>query len=353
MANLKDLIVNGSARILGTLYANLSGNATTATTLQTGRNIQTNLASTSAASFNGSANVTPGVTGTLPVGNGGTGQTSVANIQAGKDASGNTITSTYATKTELNGKQATLVSGTNIKTVNSTSLLGSGNVAVQPTLVSGTNIKTINNSSILGSGNLTISASVATDNSTITKNGSDQIQTVAVKDNRSGNAIKTWVGTKAQYNAITTKDANTLYNITDDADTSFSLLNLLYPVGAIYIGTCNTCPLQTIGIGTWQLVSAGRVLQGVNTGQTVGDTVAAGLPNITGKTGDFVRYGTIANEGALYRTADTSENASFSSSSNLVHSGIVFDASRSSSIYGNSTTVQPPAYIVNIWERVS
>jgi hypothetical protein len=32
MANLKDLIVNGSARILGTLYADLSGNATTATT---------------------------------------------------------------------------------------------------------------------------------------------------------------------------------------------------------------------------------------------------------------------------------------------------------------------------------
>lgn len=32
MANLKDLIVNGSARVLGTLYADLSGNATTATT---------------------------------------------------------------------------------------------------------------------------------------------------------------------------------------------------------------------------------------------------------------------------------------------------------------------------------
>ena len=32
MANLKDLIVNGSARILGTLYANVTGNATTATT---------------------------------------------------------------------------------------------------------------------------------------------------------------------------------------------------------------------------------------------------------------------------------------------------------------------------------
>ena len=52
--------------------------------------------------------------------------------------------------------QATLVSGTNIKTINSTSLLGSGDVSVQATLVSGTNIKTINGSSILGSGDLTV-----------------------------------------------------------------------------------------------------------------------------------------------------------------------------------------------------
>lgn len=58
------------------------------------------------------------------------------------------------------GLQPTLVSGTNIKTVNSTSILGSGDIAVQPTLVSGTNIKTVNGSSILGSGNLVISGGV-------------------------------------------------------------------------------------------------------------------------------------------------------------------------------------------------
>lgn len=50
-----------------------------AATLTTARTIQTNLASTTAASFDGSANITPGVTGTLPVGNGGTGQTSAIN----------------------------------------------------------------------------------------------------------------------------------------------------------------------------------------------------------------------------------------------------------------------------------
>jgi hypothetical protein len=56
----------------------------------------------------------------------------------------------------FNSKQPTLVSGTNIKTINSTSLLGSGDIAVQPTLVSNTNIKTVNLTSLLGSGNIAV-----------------------------------------------------------------------------------------------------------------------------------------------------------------------------------------------------
>lgn len=50
-----------------------SGNAATATKLAASKTVQVNLASTSAADFDGSANITPGVTGTLPIANGGTG----------------------------------------------------------------------------------------------------------------------------------------------------------------------------------------------------------------------------------------------------------------------------------------
>jgi hypothetical protein len=81
---------------------------------------------------------------------------------------------------QINSKQATLVSNTNIKTVGGNSLLGSGNVTEvandliasttiapsksavntalgnkQDSLVSGTNIKTVGGQSIVGSGNLT------------------------------------------------------------------------------------------------------------------------------------------------------------------------------------------------------
>jgi hypothetical protein len=61
-----------------------------------------------------------------------------------------------AVTTALATKQATLVSGTNIKTVNSTTLLGSGDIAVQPTLVSGTSIKTVNSNSLLGAGDVAV-----------------------------------------------------------------------------------------------------------------------------------------------------------------------------------------------------
>lgn len=55
-----------------------SGTAAAAKKLETARAICTNLASTSNASFDGTANVAPGVSGTLPIANGGTGATTAA-----------------------------------------------------------------------------------------------------------------------------------------------------------------------------------------------------------------------------------------------------------------------------------
>ena len=49
-----------------------------AISLANARSIRVNLASTSSTNFDGSANITPGVTGTLPIANGGTGATSAS-----------------------------------------------------------------------------------------------------------------------------------------------------------------------------------------------------------------------------------------------------------------------------------
>lgn len=191
------------------------------------------------------------------------------------------------------------------------------------------------------------------------------IKSVAVNDVNSGSAIKTWTGTKAQYDAITTKDANTLYNITDDTDVTLSLLELLYPVGSIYIGTMNACPLAALGVGTWQLVASDRVLQGAGTRGNVGDTLNESLPNITGS----IRSGMVTKN-ANTSTAASSEvvatgafsgysvgsNAVFSSTTNaswFLTGGWDIDASNSSSTYQDNAPVQQNAYLVNIWERIS
>jgi len=73
--------VNGQTGVVN--ITTITGNAGTATALQTARTVQTNLGSTASASFDGSANITPGVTGTLPVGNGGTGATTLTGIVKG------------------------------------------------------------------------------------------------------------------------------------------------------------------------------------------------------------------------------------------------------------------------------
>ena len=53
----------------------------TIVTLTTPRSIRVDLGSTAAASFDGSANVTPGVSGVLPVANGGTGASSLPDLK--------------------------------------------------------------------------------------------------------------------------------------------------------------------------------------------------------------------------------------------------------------------------------
>lgn len=96
--------------------ASAGGAANTSVKLATARTIRTNLASTATASFDGSANVAPGITGTLPVANGGTGATTLTSGQAliGNGASavqGRAITNNTATSGAITGS-------TNLLTMN-------------------------------------------------------------------------------------------------------------------------------------------------------------------------------------------------------------------------------------------
>ena len=139
-----------------------------------------------------------------------------------------------------------------------------------------------------------------------------------------------------------------LTNNGTEASWSYSILETIYPIGSIYIGTMETCPLASL-FGSWSKVSEGRVLWGSDSSHSAGNTIAAGLPNITAGSFYF-EGGTVGNHGAI-RTPKTGNGSD--GSSGVCSDSLQFNASWSNSIYGNSTTVQPPAYVVNIWERTA
>lgn len=86
-----------------------------------------------------------------------------------------------------------------------------------------------------------------------------------------------------------------------------------------------------------------RFIQGNN---TAGAVKAAGLPNITGATivqGGSGSHGIYSASGSFYKSNNIVLAKYTSSGTYNSENTLNFDASRSSSIYGNSTTVQPPA----------
>lgn len=118
-----------------------------------------------------------------------------------------------------------------------------------------------------------------------------------------------------------------------------SLRNALLPSGAIvWFGNRTTAPdgwaICNGTNGTPNLI--GRYPLGATS--DIGGLVEAGLPNITGNLGGN-RYGPI--NGAFADAGSTGVRGSGSSADNMRK--ISFDASRSSTVYGKSTTVTPPS----------
>lgn len=103
-----------------------------------------------------------------------------------------------------------------------------------------------------------------------------------------------------------------------------------------------------------------RVLMGASNSHKAGSTVDAGLPNITGSAyGDVQQSGASVcwgGSGAIQTSNDTGGNGicMYKVANYGNHRSILkFNASKSNGIYGRSGTVQPAAYYVNIWQRVS
>ena len=77
----------------------------------------------------------------------------------------------------------------------------------QDILVSGTNIKTINSQSILGEGNIEVTIPDATTATSGAMSAADKTKLDSISNE--------WTGTQSEYDALTTKDNNTIYYVTE------------------------------------------------------------------------------------------------------------------------------------------
>ena len=134
------------------------------------------------------------------------------------------------------------------------------------------------------------------------------------------------------------------------------LLNKIYPIGSIYISVNQTSPASFLG-GTWTPLEAGRTLWTTTTAGQGGTMISAGLPNIEGSLESVVMARTWDNQ--PYSTGALSFGNNILNSSGAGDGWwtylkpLYFNANDDNDIYGNSTTVQPPAFIVYMWKRTA
>lgn len=135
-------------------------------------------------------------------------------------------------------------------------------------------------------------------------------------------------------------------------------LEALYPVGSIYIGTMATCPLAQM-FGEWKqirgkyLLASGQLNGGAanenfSAVTDVDAGVIAGLPNIWG--GFNIDGARVYDESGAFSASGDVNMESYSG--RLTSKGYMgFSAQKVNLTYGRSSTVRPPAFVVNVWLR--
>lgn len=140
-----------------------------------------------------------------------------------------------------------------------------------------------------------------------------------------------------------------------------SMVDIFYPVGTVYVSADKSktkADFPFMQYGTWKEVPANLCLQTGNASEA-GTQRNAGLPNITGRRvaswggGDYSPRGYVT--GCFKQDPDTSYPTTIDGTNwnEGYGNGFSFDASRSNPIYGKSSTVQPPAYMVRAWVRTA
>jgi len=191
------------------------------------------------------------------------------------------------------------------------------------------------------------------------------------------NNIATAVATKADLNSPaligtpTAPTASSGTNTTQVATTAFVTVALqaMYPVGSIYINAgVSTNPNTLLGFGTWTAFGAGRVMVGLNSSDSLFDTLeeTGGSKDAIAVAHTHTYSGSTSTTGAHSHTVPTGSNTSAGA---YVHEAAVAFGSESTSTAGDhahtfsGTTAStgssgtnanlPPYITVAMWKRTA
>lgn len=163
----------------------------------------------------------------------------------------------------------------------------------------------------------------------------------------------------------------------------WTILDAVYPIGSLYVSAEDgECPLEFSGVMHWEEISEGVCVQGASPDQTPGQVLSPGLPQILqdnqlsaeldAKSLDHTHRisdpghmhgidGVNARTGKIHHINDNRNVPEGSGNTSTERTGINLDFSEygdfnidtEDRIYGKSDTVQPPAFAVKIFKRVS
>jgi hypothetical protein len=286
-----------------------------------------------------------------------------------------------ATATDLATKQDTLVSGTNIKTVNNQSLLGSGNISISSGVTSyndltdkpiydasyvefaegstitneqyqelkdatiNQNILNLNGKAATGYynfGDIRIECTSGNQYSRFTVSKTDNNHTVSLSEIDLGydSDILDLYDTKQDL-LVSGTNIKTINNQSILGSGNLDILNMVYPVGSIYMSVNSTSPATLFG-GTWQQIEDTFLLSAGST-YTAGDTGGEATHTLTTDempSHDHNTNGSYLNNGAGGSTATW---LSWGAGSAKVQ------ATGGGQAHNN----MPPYLVVYMWERTA
>lgn len=236
--------------------------------------------------------------------------------------------------TALNGKQATLISGTNIKTINNTSLLGSGNINIQgggtvtiDDSLSTTSTNPVQNKVITGALNGKANSSHTHTKSEITDFPSIPSKTSDLVNDGDGSNVFVKDNDSRLSNARTPLAHTHLSSDVTD------LIDVIYPVGSIYMSVNSVNPSTLFG-GTWEQIKDTFLL---SSGDTYSNGATGGSATVSLSESQMPRHNHSTNAHS-HSTSDSGEYYVTSTQPSANNTRVAYSSSGNRMVDGFNTT---------------